>query len=732
MPGQCALVKALVEKVLKKLVRLYLRLFHRIKITGLENVPGQFDRLLIICNHASFLDAVILWTYLKPNLKILVDLGIARQWFMKLFPVNAHTLPIDSLNPYALKEAIQFVEQGWPLLIFPEGRISTTGGFMKIYEGAGLITFKTKAQILPIYLDTYQTVFSRRRGRKRLFAPISMTIGKLQAPLELDYLPPKERKKEAARRIYGVFGELFYATHHKPTTLGREFIRLARQNKRKIAFKDVTRREISYSQALLSAGILGKYLAKYPDRTLGLLLPNLAVTALLFMGLQLAGKVAAFLNYAGGVKTLQQAMHLADIRVVITSRQFLERIKIGAEIFQGKTVVYLEDLEKEIGWRRKIQGWLTMFRPGSFFAGHKIKPSEIAVILFTSGSEGVPKGVGLTHENIIANIYQCLARLDVRENDFLLNPLPMFHSFGLTVGTLLPLFANAGVLLYINPLHYRIVPETAYEQNCTMLIATNTFLRGFGKRAHPYDFYSMRYIFCGAEALHPAVFETYAKVYGIRVLTGYGATECAPVLTMSNALENRSGTVGKFLPGIEYKILPVAGLAPRNGRVGQLYVKGRNVMPGYLNNAKANHKYLVEDQGWYDTGDVVEMTDDGFLIIRDRLKRFAKISGEMVSLTSVEEALTAGLTGRKEIAVLSLPDEVKGEKIVAVTNLPDLQLASVRATLKSQGFSSLVYPEKIMQMKEIPKLGTGKTDYVQLREMISAGPRGPGPDWGCG
>jgi len=712
----------LLDIILKKLVRLYLRLFHGIKITGLENVPLQSGRLLIISNHASFLDGVILWAYLDLDFKILADLKISRRWFMNFSPVKSRALPIDSSNPYALKEAIKYVEQGRPLLIFPEGRISTTGSFMKVYEGAGLITFKTRAQILPIYLDTYQTVFSRKRGKKRLFARITMTIGKLIAPMELDCFLPKERKKEATRRIYAMLCELFYETHNKPATLGQEFIRLCRQNKNKIAFKDVTGRQISYATALLSAGILSEYFSKYPDQVMGLLLPNLSVTALLFMGLQLSGKIPAFLNYTSGVKALKQAMNLADLRVIVTSRKFLKKINIGTEIFQEKTVVYMEDIEKQInssGLFQKIKAFVRFLQPASFFPGNNAPPSDTAVILFTSGSEDIPKGVRLSHENIISNIYQCLARIDVRENDFLLNPLPMFHSFGLTVGTLMPLFANAGVFLYVNPLHYRIVPETAYLQNCSMLIATNTFLRGFAMRANPYDFYSMRYIYCGAEALSDSVFETYTKVYGMRVLSGYGATECSPVIAMNNAVENQHGTVGKFLPGIEYKILPVDGIDCQNGRIGKLYVKGRNVMKGYLKNEKANHKFLIEDQGWYDTGDVVEMTPDGFLKIRARLKRFAKVSGEMISLTAVEAALSSpALTGRKEIAVISLPDEIKGEKLIAVTNIEELDAAKVRETLKSQGFSELAIPRIVIKVREIPKLGNGKTDYVRLKEMF--------------
>jgi len=720
MPHQHSVAEAFIEKILKQFLRLYFRLFHRIKIAGLENVPDRFDRLVVISNHASFLDGLIIYAYLKPDLKILVDTATAHKPFLQLFMNNEHTIQINSLNPYSLKEAIKQVEQGTPLLVFPEGRISTTGSLMKIYEGTGFIIFKTRARVLPIYLDTYKTMFSRKQGKKKLFAPITMTIGKLQNPMELDFLPHKERKKEAVKIIYQTLSELCYVTRNKPATLGQEFIRICRENKEKIIFKDATGKEISYNRALLSAFILGDYFSKYPDRIFGLLLPNLSVTALLFMGLQLFKKIPAFLNYSSGIGALNQAMELAEINVVITSRQFLERIKIGEENFKGKTLVYIEDLENQIGLRNKIKGMFRCRCPRSFAAKSKDERLETAVILFTSGSEGIPKGVCLTHENIVSNIYQCLAKIDVRENDFLLNALPMFHSFGLTVGTLMPLFANAKVFLYISPLHYRVVPEIAYDQNCTVMLGTNTFLRGFAKRAHPYDFYSMRYIFCGAEALSDAVFDAYSRVYGIRVLSGYGATECAPVLSINNQLENQHGTVGKFLPGIEYKILPAEGIDHQDGRAGKLLVKGKNVMKGYLKNEKANHKFLVEDAGWYDTGDIVEITREGFLKICGRLKRFSKISGEMISLTAVEEALSPLATGRKEIAVLGIPDDVKGEKLIVVTDMKALDIKAIRDTLKSRGFSELACPREIRQVNEIPKLGSGKINYISLKETITA------------
>jgi acyl-[acyl-carrier-protein]-phospholipid O-acyltransferase / long-chain-fatty-acid--[acyl-carrier-protein] ligase len=712
-------IKTIIEKSLRIFLKLYFRFFHNIKIYGQENIPKELKKLIVISNHASLLDGLIIWTFLELDFKILVDRLTAQKPFLKLFMNNNYTVKIDSMNPYALKEIIEKVNNGQPLLVFPEGRISTTGSIMKIYEGTGFIAYKTGANILPIYLkNTYSTKFSTRKNGTKLFAPITMIIGKLQNPINVSNFPHIKQKKESVKIIYKILTDLCYESHNFPTTLGREFIKICKENKNRIAFKDATQKEVSYKNALISSFALGNHFLKYKDKNIGILLPNLTVTVLIFMGLQLFKKVPAFLNYSSGINALKQAMEIGDLRVIITSKQFLEKIKLDEKDFEGKELVYIENLKNEISFRDKIKAFIQSKFSKKFLTFSQGDEKETAIILFTSGSEGIPKGVCLSHENIISNIYQTMAKIDIRDTDFILNALPIFHSFGLTIGTLMPIFANAKVFLYVSPLHYRVVPEIAYDQNCTIMLGTNTFLNGFAKKAHPYDFYSMRYIFCGAEALSESVFEKYSKIYGIRVLSGYGATECSPVISINNAIENEHGSVGKILPGIEYKLVAVEGVDNKNGRVGRLYVRGKNVMKGYLKNEKANQKYLVEDAGWYDTGDIVEFTAEGFLKIVGRMKRFAKISGEMISLTAVEDAMQNQFGERKEIALTTTLDEKKGEKIILIANHSSIEISFVREILKNKGFSELACPREIIYVKEIPKLGTGKVDYVKLKELI--------------
>jgi acyl-[acyl-carrier-protein]-phospholipid O-acyltransferase/long-chain-fatty-acid--[acyl-carrier-protein] ligase len=418
-------------------------------------------------------------------------------------------------------------------------------------------------------------------------------------------------------------------------------------------------------------------------------------------------------------------VELAGIFQIITSRTFLERAKINPVPFEkaGIEFIYIEDVRKSIDPVQKLSTaarlllWLKLWR---------VRDSDeaTAVILFTSGSEGIPKGVELTHRNILANIRQMLAVTDMQDTDRLFNCLPMFHSFGLTVGTLLPLVRGMSVFVYPSPLHYRVIPAAFYGQNCTILLSTNTFLNGYARKAHPYDFRSLRYLFAAAEKLQEATARTWAQRFGVRILEGYGATECAPCVAVNTPLQPKYGTVGRLMPGMQYRLEPVEGVE----NAGRLFVRGPNVMRGYLNK-DANIKFRSLD-GWYDTGDIVSVDSEGFFQIQGRMKRFAKVSGEMVSLTAVEEALAGALPQyglRCQIAIVTRPDEDKGEALVAVSNEPKLTLDEIRTVIRGKSFTNLCVPREIRYVREIPKLGTGKVNHRELQRIIDGAPP-PLPD----
>jgi acyl-[acyl-carrier-protein]-phospholipid O-acyltransferase / long-chain-fatty-acid--[acyl-carrier-protein] ligase len=711
------------EEAIRVVLKGYFRTVHRVKIDGMGKVPATYDRLVVVANHASYLDGLIIWTFLRLPFRILVDRKIASRAWLRPFLRNDFVVPIDFMNPYALKDVVHMVAEGLPLLVFPEGRRTSTGSLMKIYDGAGLVALKTEAAILPLYLrGTYDTFFARKHKGRRLFAPVTVTIGEIHAPLSLGHLPNKKRREEATRKIYAMLRNLYVEAHDRPSTIGREFIGACRSMPGRNLFDDSTGGKARCGKALRGAFTAGRCLSRVAEGNVALMLPNLTATAVVFFGLQIYSRVAVFLNYSSGPRALGLAMDIADVGTVVTSRLFLERIRLPLETFGARKIVFIEDLKKEIDARDRILGLFRFLFPGPYSTMRPGGEKDDAVILFTSGTEGVPKGVRLSHENIIMNVHQGLSGIDVTPGDRFLTVLPLFHSFGLTVGTILPILARAQVFFHVSPLHYRVVPELAYDRECTILLATNTFLAGYGRRANPYDFRSLRYVFCGGEPLTDAVFEVYAKIFGLRIMSGYGATECGPIVSMSGALDFEYGTAGTVLPGIEWRLARVEGVDDKGGTVGGLFVHGKNVMKGYLKNESANRKYLVEDGGWYDTGDIVERTEKGSLKIVGRLKRFAKVSGEMISLAAVEEVLSRVVTGRKEIAVLSVSDEKRGESLIAVTNDTVLQLGDMREVLKTAGFPELAAPRLKLFLKEIPKLSTGKVDYMKLKEAVSVAP----------
>jgi acyl-[acyl-carrier-protein]-phospholipid O-acyltransferase/long-chain-fatty-acid--[acyl-carrier-protein] ligase len=706
------------EEGLRLLFKLYFRLVHRVRVEGLQRVPRDAGRLIVVANHASLLDGLLVWTYLKLPLKIVVDRTVAAKLLFRPFARNSHTIEIDSMNPYALREVTHLVEEGTPLLIFPEGRMTMTGSLMKLYDGTAFVALRTGAGILPLHLGTYGTLFAKKHPGRTFFSRVAVTVGRPHPPLSLDHLPRSKRKQEATRTIYRMLSEVYLEARAAPSTLGREFIRKCREHRGKPLFDDATGSRVTYGKALATAFALGRLLGDGRG-TVAIMLPNLTVTALVFMSLQIFRKTAVLLNYSAGRAAIGSALELADPAVVVTSRAFLERMRIAEDLFGARQVLFVEDLKARIRALDKAWGLGRSLFPGGY---QKMSPGEeqsTACILFTSGSEGAPKGVCLSHENLITNVHQALSRIDVSGQDHFFNALPLFHAFGLTVGTIIPIFLGARAFFHVSPLHYRLVPELAYSRGCTVLAGTPTFLRGYGRRANPYDFSAMRHVFSGAERLPDELFDDYAKKFGIRVLAGYGVTECSPMVSINSALEHVHGTVGMVLPGIEYKLAAVPGIDAHGGRTGKLLVRGRNVMKGYLKDEKANHKYLVEDLGWHDTGDVVEITEEGFLKIVGRLGRFAKVGGEMVSLCAVEDALADAFGGRGwAVAVIARPDERRGERLAVVTNNPGMDAKAVRQALQEKGFSDLTIPREVRFMKEMPKLGTGKVDYVTLRGMI--------------
>jgi acyl-[acyl-carrier-protein]-phospholipid O-acyltransferase/long-chain-fatty-acid--[acyl-carrier-protein] ligase len=419
------------------------------------------------------------------------------------------------------------------------------------------------------------------------------------------------------------------------------------------------------------------------------------------------------LNISAGAANMLAACHAAGVRTVICSRTFIERGRlsdVAARMQAELRFIWLEDVRAGIGTRAKLQGMRDRWRARQL-PGAGADPDSPAVVLYTSGSEGAPKGVVLSHRNILANCAQLASVIDFHSGDIAFNAMPMFHAFGLTGGTILPLVSGVRTFLYPSPLHYRIVPALIYDTDATICFGTDTFLRGWGHYADPYDFYAMRYIFAGAEKVQEETRRLFADRFGVRVLEGYGVTETSPVLTLNTAMQCRPGTTGRFLPGIEWRLDPVAGIDTGE----RLFVRGPNVMLGYLRDTAPGALAALED-GWYDTGDVVSLDAAGFLTIVGRVKRFAKIGGEMVSMEAAE-ALATALWPEARHAVIGVAEARKGEALVLVTAHQSAAVRDLLRFARERGVSELMVPRAMLAVPSIPLLATGKVDYPAVARL---------------
>jgi acyl-[acyl-carrier-protein]-phospholipid O-acyltransferase/long-chain-fatty-acid--[acyl-carrier-protein] ligase len=719
----CALLP---ETVIKGLVRATLRLLYRVELVGAENMPCPGERAVVVVNHVSFLDGLLLAAFLPGKPTFAVHTRIAQAWWVRPFLGLFDAFPVDPTNPMAAKAMVKAVKEGRTLVIFPEGRITVTGALMKVFDGPGMVADKADAPIVPVRIDGAQyTPFSRLKGkvRTRWFPKIRLTVLPPRHFKVEGEMSARERRAVAGRRLYDEMSAMIFATSNANRTLFEALLDAAdiHGHKAPVA-EDIKREPMTYSRLITGTQALGRALAKdtRQGEAIGVLLPNVNTVVATFFALQATGRVPAMLNYTAGLANLRAACAAAEIRTIVTARAFVEQAKLGeivAALGEGKTIVWLEDVAATIGAGAKLRALVASRFARSAHKRLKIDPNLPAVILFTSGSEGLPKGVALSHSNLLSNCLQLAARIDFNPTDIVLNALPVFHSFGLTGGTLLPILNGIKTVLYPSPLHYRIVPALAYDANATILFGTDTFLAGYARMAASYDFYSLRYIFAGAEKVRDATRAAYAERFGLRILEGYGATEAGPVIAVNTPMHFRAGTVGRLLPAIEARLDPVPGIEDEGGMVGRLAIRGPNIMAGYY---KADAPGLLQPpaDGWHDSGDIVKIDAEGFVAIRGRAKRFAKIGGEMISLPAVEGYAAAVWPGCDH-AVVTRPDARKGEQLVLFTTARAADAKALLAWGKANGVSELALPRDIRPLDALPVLGTGKLDYVTLTEIAA-------------
>jgi acyl-[acyl-carrier-protein]-phospholipid O-acyltransferase/long-chain-fatty-acid--[acyl-carrier-protein] ligase len=681
--------------------------------------PGP---VMLLPNHVSWFDWLFVAVCLDADWRFVTSKeGAEVSWVHRLLMINRFTFPVETDSPYAIKRVAQYLQTGGKLVIFPEGRLSRTGSLMKLFEGTGFLLLKANAKAITCYVrGASRLPFSKNPNRKQWFPRVSAHFSNVLTPPKFEGISALRARQKLTRWLYDMMVRQQFDLEMAacPANIPAAIVETARRCPSAVALEDAARKKLSYRRLLAgSAALAARWASVLPDgggRRVGVLLPNANAVPVTLLSLWAADKVPAIFNFSIGVPAMLACAQLAEVTHVITSRLFLERARLNVQPMKdaGIEFIFLEDMRAGISRGRQWSALgQTMLNPHSI-VGPQQRDSP-AVILFTSGSEGPPKGVELTHGNLLANMRQMLAVNDFVDCDRVFNTLPLFHSFGL-MGLLLPLTRGMYVYLYPSPLHYRVIPTRLYDLDCTIFFGTNTFLNGYARKANPYDFRSLRMLITGGERLQEATANAWARQFGVRVLEGYGATECSPVVTINTWLNPRYGSAGTFLPGVEYKFEPVEGVAEG----GRLWVRGPNIMRGYVN-AEPNASFQAHG-GWYDTGDIARVDEDGFLYILGRLKRFAKVSGEMVSLTAVEEALEGAFPQygpRFQAAVITRPDADRGEALIAVSNEAKFNLAEIRAAIKAKGLSNLCVPREVKYLREIPKLGTGKVNHRALQEM---------------
>jgi acyl-[acyl-carrier-protein]-phospholipid O-acyltransferase/long-chain-fatty-acid--[acyl-carrier-protein] ligase len=688
----------------------------RVQVTGHASQLGR-GRPLVVANHDSMIDVLLLALFLPGRPLIVLPSVLSGHRLGRLVRRVADCAELGAAGDYTVRRLVQVLRSGRPVVVFPQDRVSTTGGTMKVYGAAALIAARADADIVPLRIEG--TLYSRwadtsARWPRRLFPRVTLAVqpstrfparsgagGVRRKLLSEDLLRILQQSMVNAAPRRALFDALLDAAE----LFGP----------RSRIIEDLRRQVNTYGDLVKGSLALGRLTAGFtePGERVGVMLPNLGATVCLVFGLTSRGRVAAMLNYSSGIEALRTSCAAASLRTVITSRTFIEAAHLGhlMAALEGCRIVYLEDLRETLTLADKLWVIKALLRPRAALPAQD--PASPAIVLFTSGSEARPKGVVISHDTMLGVMAQLRAVIDFGPDDKYLNALPMYHTFGLIACTLMPLLTGTRLFLYTNPLHYKVIPEYAYTRDCTYIFGTSTFLGNYARQAHPYDFYRTRFVIAGGEKLNPEVSRLWFSKFGLRVYEGYGATECGPAMSLNTPLAFRAGSVGRFLSGIEYRIIPVPGIEEG----GVLHVRGPNLMQGYLFSDAPGVLQPPRSElgaGWYNTGDVVSVDEDGFVTIHGRVKRFAKIAGEMVSLERVEHIAYHASPDFKHAALVEMTRT--GESTVLLTTDPKLDRITLLHAARLLNTQELAVARRVVKVDTLPLLGSGKVDYVTLKQ----------------
>jgi acyl-[acyl-carrier-protein]-phospholipid O-acyltransferase/long-chain-fatty-acid--[acyl-carrier-protein] ligase len=723
--------------LVRGLVWLLCHTFYRLRVLGRENVPATGPALLV-CNHVSYLDWLFLLAAQRRFVHFVIFAGWTRTFGLRHILRWAGVIPIDkSAGPRAivqsLRQASDALARGEVVCIFAEGRFTRTGFLLPFHRGFEQIVKHCPAPVVPVCLEhLWGSVFSYWGSRLvwkwplELPYPVTVAFG---APL-----PPTSQAAEVRQAVQKLSADSMLSRIDGKRPVHRQFVRLACRHPFRPCFIDplVQKEPLSYGKALVGAACLARRLrGRLGDRPMvGLWLPPGAPAALANIALAFLGKTAVNLNYTASASVVQSAVRQCELRHVLTSKRFTHRVPLDAG--PGVELLYLEDLLAEVTGGEKARTFLAVLLLPRFLTERWVlrlaptRSADLLTVIFSSGSTGDPKGVMLTHRNIAANAESVIQAIDPRPRDRILGILPFFHSFGYTVTLWVPLQVGASTVYHADPRQSREIGELCRKYKCTIFLATPTFLRLCLRRCQPGDFDSLRFLWCGAEKLPPALAKEFQEKFHVLPMEGYGATELSPTAVVNvpdrdldgfRQVGNKPGTIGQPLPGVAARVVDPDTFAPLPaGKEGLLLIYGANVMAGYLGRPEAT-KEVIRD-GWYVTGDIARMDEDGFLTLTDRLSRFSKIGGEMVPHQKVEDELHAILgTADRVCVVTAVPDESKGERLVVLH--VGMDVPPTWQKLSGRGLPNLWLPRErdFYQVAELPVLGTGKVDLKRCKEM---------------
>lgn len=692
------------------ILRIALRLLYRVRVEGSAPPGGGIPALLYVATHRARMDSVLLPLFLPGRPVVVVPREEAASLSLRLALCAVPHLVAETNDPSLVKKTLRLLAGGRSVLFYPEGRLFEATGVMKHYGVPAVVAAKSGAQVVPVVLRAgsglrpervvhlgqagrVDPVPERYRGRTRR----ALAVQRMQRLLEAAVVDARER--------VSLFDAFVTA--------------LRREGRRTRIVEDMKEQPRSYHELLKGALAIGRWTTCFtqPRENVGLLLPNVIPTVCTILGAMAFRRVPAMLNYTAGPVAVRSACTAAQVRTVITSRAFVEQARLSpvvSALREGVRLVYLEDVRAALTLLDKL--WLIAY--AQWLPRHATPRSDAhdpAVVLFTSGSEARPKGVVLSHDAVIANVRQIGTVMDFTPRDTILNALPVYHSYSFTAGLMLCLISGTRLFLYVSPLRYRAIPEIAYRRNVTGLYGTGTFLSYWARYANPLDFRTVRYVISGGEKLGEEVARVYMEKFGLRVYEGYGATECAPVIALSTPQCYRLGTVGRPLPGVTTRLEKLEGVA----HGGVLHVRGPNLMLGYY---RFDRPGVIEPPhstfgpGWYSTGDVVDVSEDGIVAVVGRVKRFAKIAGEMVSLDAIEAIALRTSPAHRHAAVLRA-QAAGGETTVLFTTDARLTRQQLMQTARETGLPDLAVARHVFCMPDLPVLGSGKTDYVTLQTL---------------